>query len=263
MAIKSDRWIREMSEKHGMIEPYAENQVRLDENGQKLISYGVSSYGYDVRCAREFKVFTNVHSAIVDPKNFDERSFIDIESDVCIIPPNSFALARTIEYFRIPRNVLTVCLGKSTYARCGIIVNVTPLIKLITEFGLTIDKFINVIHDGLDISKMSTIGAGVLINSKVSIAAHTKIGNFVSINRNVSIGHHTTIGDYCSINPGTNIAGNVTIGEGTTIGMGVNIIDGIKIGKNTIIGAGSVVTKDIPDNVVAYGSPCKIIRDNG
>jgi len=127
MAIKSDRWIREMSEKHGMIEPYAENQVRYDVNGEKLISYGVSSYGYDVRCAREFKVFTNVHSAIVDPKNFDDRSFIDIESDVCIIPPNSFALARTIEYFRIPRNVLTVCLGKSTYARCGIIVNVTPL----------------------------------------------------------------------------------------------------------------------------------------
>lgn len=124
MAIKSDRWIREMSEKHGMIEPYAENQVRFDENGEKLISYGVSSYGYDVRCAREFKVFTNVHSAIVDPKNFDDKSFIDIESDVCIIPPNSFALARTIEYFRIPRNVLTVCLGKSTYARCGIIVNV-------------------------------------------------------------------------------------------------------------------------------------------
>ena len=98
MAIKSDRWIREMSEKHGMIEPYAENQVRFDENGEKLISYGVSSYGYDVRCAREFKVFTNVHSAIVDPKNFDDKSFIDIESDVCIIPPNSFALARTIEY---------------------------------------------------------------------------------------------------------------------------------------------------------------------
>mgnify|MGYP002662846135 CR=1 FL=1 len=127
MAIKSDRWIREMSEKHGMIEPYAENQVRFDANGEKLISYGVSSYGYDVRCAREFKVFTNVHSAIVDPKNFDDRSFIDIESDVCIIPPNSFALARTVEYFRIPRNVLTICLGKSTYARCGIIVNVTPL----------------------------------------------------------------------------------------------------------------------------------------
>ncbi|BBF76189.1 dCTP deaminase [Acinetobacter ursingii] len=127
MAIKSDRWIREMSEKHGMIEPYAENQVRFNPQGEKLISYGVSSYGYDVRCAPEFKVFTNVHSAIVDPKNFDEKSFIDIESDVCIIPPNSFALARTVEYFRIPRNVLTICLGKSTYARCGIIVNVTPL----------------------------------------------------------------------------------------------------------------------------------------
>jgi sugar O-acyltransferase (sialic acid O-acetyltransferase NeuD family) len=136
-------------------------------------------------------------------------------------------------------------------------------IKLVKELGLTIDKFINVIHDGLDISKMSTIGGGILINSKVSIAAHTTIGDFVSINRNVSIGHHTVISDYCSINPGANIAGNVTIGEGTTIGMGVNIIDGIKIGKNTIIGAGSVVTKDIPDNVVAYGSPCKIIRDNG
>jgi sugar O-acyltransferase (sialic acid O-acetyltransferase NeuD family) len=135
--------------------------------------------------------------------------------------------------------------------------------KLIKELGLTTDKFINVIHDGLDISKTSTIGSGVLINSKVSIAAHTKIGDFVSINKHVSIGHHVTIGDYCSINPGTNIAGNVTIGEGTTIGMGTNVINGIKIGKNTIIGAGSLVTKDIPDNVVAYGSPCKIIRDNG
>jgi sugar O-acyltransferase (sialic acid O-acetyltransferase NeuD family) len=135
--------------------------------------------------------------------------------------------------------------------------------QIIKELGLTTDKFINIIHSGLDISKMSSIGSGVLINSKVSIAAHTTIGNFVSINRHVSIGHHTIIGDYCSINPGTNIAGTVTIGEGTTIGMGVNIIDGVKIGKNTIIGAGSVVTKDIPDNVVAYGSPCKIIRENG
>ena len=135
--------------------------------------------------------------------------------------------------------------------------------KLIKELGLTTDKFINVIHDGLDMSKTSTIGSGVLINSKVSIAAHTKIGDFVSINKHVSIGHHVTIGDYCSINPGTNIAGNVIIGEGTTIGMGTNVINGIKIGKNTIIGAGSLVTKDIPDNVVAYGSPCKIIRDNG
>ncbi len=127
MSIKSDRWIRQMSEQYGMIEPFAPQQVRHNAQGEKMISYGVSSYGYDVRCAREFKVFTNVHSAIVDPKQFDEKSFIDIESDVCIIPPNSFALARTIEYFRIPRNVLTICLGKSTYARCGIIVNVTPL----------------------------------------------------------------------------------------------------------------------------------------
>jgi dCTP deaminase len=126
MSIKSDRWIREMAEKHGMIEPFAPQQVR-SEQGNRLISYGTSSYGYDVRCANEFKVFTNINSTIVDPKSFDERSFVNIESDVCIIPPNSFALARTIEYFRIPRKVLTICLGKSTYARCGIIVNVTPL----------------------------------------------------------------------------------------------------------------------------------------
>lgn len=134
--------------------------------------------------------------------------------------------------------------------------------KIIESLSPDITKFINVIHDGLDISKMSKIGYGVLINSKVSIAAHTTIGNFVSINRHVSIGHHTVINDYCSINPGTNIAGNVTIGEGTTIGMGTNILHQVKIGKNTIIGSGSVVTKDIPDNVVAYGSPCKVIRDN-
>ena len=127
MSIKSDKWIQKMSKKHGMIEPFSKNQVRLDDDGNKLISYGVSSYGYDVRCSNEFKVFTNIHSAVVDPKSFDEKSFVDINSDVCVIPPNSFALARTIEYFRIPRNVLTVCLGKSTYARCGIIVNVTPL----------------------------------------------------------------------------------------------------------------------------------------
>jgi sugar O-acyltransferase (sialic acid O-acetyltransferase NeuD family) len=134
--------------------------------------------------------------------------------------------------------------------------------QIIKNLGLTTDKFINIIHNGLDISKMSTIGSGVLINSKVSIAAHTTIRNFVSINRHVSIGHHTVISDYCSINPGTNIAGNVTIGEGTTIGMGTNVIDSRRIGKNTIIGAGSVVTKDIPDNVIAYGNPCKVIRDN-
>ena len=127
MSIKSDKWISQMSKNNKMIEPFSENQVRIDENGNKLISYGVSSYGYDVRCSNEFKVFTNIHSAVVDPKSFDEKRFVDIESDICVIPPNSFALARTVEYFRIPRNVLTICLGKSTYARCGIIVNVTPL----------------------------------------------------------------------------------------------------------------------------------------
>ena len=126
MTIKADRWIREMSETQGMIEPYEPGQVR-EANGQKLISYGTSSYGYDVRCSRQFKVFTNINSATVDPKNFDEGSFVDVENDVCIIPPNSFALASTVEYFRIPRDVFVVCLGKSTYARCGIIVNVTPL----------------------------------------------------------------------------------------------------------------------------------------
>lgn len=124
MSIKSDRWIRRMAAE-GMIEPFEPNQVRSIDN-RKIVSYGTSSYGYDIRCANEFKVFTNINSTIVDPKNFDTASFVDVVSDVCIIPPNSFALARTVEYFRIPRNVLTVCLGKSTYARCGIIVNVTP-----------------------------------------------------------------------------------------------------------------------------------------
>ena len=124
MSIKSDKWIRRMAAK-GMIEPFEPNQVR-SVDGRKIVSYGTSSYGYDIRCANEFKVFTNINSTIVDPKNFDTASFVDVVSDVCIIPPNSFALARTVEYFRIPRNVLTVCLGKSTYARCGIIVNVTP-----------------------------------------------------------------------------------------------------------------------------------------
>ena len=135
-------------------------------------------------------------------------------------------------------------------------------IKIVETLNPDFNKFMSIIHDGLDISYMSKLGRGVLINSKVSIAAHTTIGDFVSINRHVSIGHHTNIGDYCSINPGVNIAGNVTIGEGTTIGMGTNILHTVKIGKNSIIGSGSVVTKDIPDNVVAYGSPCKIIRDN-
>jgi dCTP deaminase len=117
MSIKSDHWIRRMAREHKMIEPFAEEQVR-HANGQKIVSYGTSSYGYDVRCAREFKIFTNINSTIVDPKRFDEKSFVDFDGEVCIIPPNSFALARTVEYFRIPRNVLTVCLGKSTYARC-------------------------------------------------------------------------------------------------------------------------------------------------
>ena len=126
MSVKPDHWIRQMSQEHGMIEPFEDGQVR-EVNNQKIISYGNSSYGYDVRCAPEFKIFTNINSAIVDPKNFDDASFVDVNSDVCIIPPNSFALARTVEYFRIPRDVLTICLGKSTYARCGIIVNVTPL----------------------------------------------------------------------------------------------------------------------------------------
>ena len=111
----------------GHDEPFEPGQVRYAENGNKVISYGTSSYGYDVRCADEFKIFTNINSAIVDPKAFDPNSFVDLQSDVCIIPPNSFALARTVEFFRVPRNVLTICLGKSTYARCGIIVNVTPL----------------------------------------------------------------------------------------------------------------------------------------
>jgi dCTP deaminase len=131
MSIKSDRWIRRMAEQQGMIEPFEPGQVKHSgsggSQGQRIVSYGTSSYGYDVRCSREFKVFTNINSTIVDPKAFDPGSFVDIESDVCIIPPNSFALARTVEFFRIPRDTLVVCLGKSTYARCGIIVNVTPL----------------------------------------------------------------------------------------------------------------------------------------
>ena len=120
-SIKADTWIRKMALEHGMIEPFEDRQVR-----QGVISYGLSSYGYDIRVADEFKVFTNINSTVVDPKNFDARSFVDVQADVCIIPPNSFALAKTVEYFRIPRDVLTVCVGKSTYARCGLIVNVTP-----------------------------------------------------------------------------------------------------------------------------------------
>jgi dCTP deaminase len=121
MSIKSDRWIQRMAREHRMIEPFAEAQVR-----DGVISYGVSSYGYDMRVSDEFKIFTNVHSTVVDPKRFDARSFVEYQGDVCIVPPNSFALARSVEYFRIPRDVLTICVGKSTYARCGIITNVTP-----------------------------------------------------------------------------------------------------------------------------------------
>ena len=119
--IKSDRWIRQLALEKGMIKPFEERQVR-----SAVISYGLSSYGYDLRIADEFKIFTNINSTVIDPKKFDPRSFVDVKGDVCIIPPNSFALARTVEYFRIPRTVLTICVGKSTYARCGIIVNVTP-----------------------------------------------------------------------------------------------------------------------------------------
>ena len=126
MSVKSDKWIRRMVKEHGMIEPFEPNQIKQNGSG-RIVSYGTSSYGYDVRCANDFRVFTNINSAIVDPKAFDPESFVHVESDVCIIPPNSFVLARTVEFFRIPRNVLTICLGKSTYARCGIIVNVTPL----------------------------------------------------------------------------------------------------------------------------------------
>ncbi len=125
MPIKSDKWIRRMAQQHGMIEPFEPEQVRRVD-GRSVISYGLSSYGYDIRCSNEFKIFTNVHSVVVDPKNFDPKSFVSVVGDECIVPPNSFALATTIEYFRIPRNVLTICLSKSTYARCGIIVNVTP-----------------------------------------------------------------------------------------------------------------------------------------
>ncbi len=121
MGLKADSWIREKSLKEGMIEPFCDEQIGTD-----VVSYGVSSYGYDIRVGNEFKIFTNVNSTVVDPKNFDDKNIVDFIGDICIVPPNSFALARTVEYFKIPKNVLAICLGKSTYARCGIIVNVTP-----------------------------------------------------------------------------------------------------------------------------------------
>ena len=121
MSIKADRWIKRMALEHGMIEPFVESQMR-----ENVVSFGLSSYGYDIRVADEFKVFTNINSTVIDPKAFDPRSFVDLKTDVCIVPPNSFALARSVEFFRIPRDVVTLCVGKSTYARCGLIVNVTP-----------------------------------------------------------------------------------------------------------------------------------------
>jgi dCTP deaminase len=126
MSLQSDKWIKEQAEQNGMIEPFVEEQVRYDEHGNKLVSYGLSSYGYDLRVSDEFMVFTNVYNSLVDPKNFNKDSFVSMRTEECIIPPNSFALARSVEYFRIPKDVLTMCIGKSTYARCGIIVNVTP-----------------------------------------------------------------------------------------------------------------------------------------
>lgn len=128
MSIKSDRWIREMALSKGMIEPFVDRQIRHSEHEEahRTVSFGLSSYGYDLRVADEFKIFTNVHNSIVDPKKFTEDSFVEVKTQVCVVPPNSFALARSVEYFRIPRAILTICLGKSTYARCGIIVNVTP-----------------------------------------------------------------------------------------------------------------------------------------
>jgi dCTP deaminase len=125
MGVHADHWIRRMAQEHGMIEPFEEKLIRT-KDGAPIISYGLSSYGYDLRVADEFKVFTNVYSAVVDPKAFDDRSFVEMRGESCLVPPNSFALARSVEYFRIPRDVLTLCIGKSTYARCGIIVNVTP-----------------------------------------------------------------------------------------------------------------------------------------
>ena len=144
MTIKSDRWIRRMATEHAMIDPFTDQQIRaVDAQGRKVISYGVSSYGYDMRVAPEFKIFTNVLSAIVDPKEFDSRSFVEYEGDVCIVPPNSFALARSVEYFRIPRNVLTICVGKSTYARCGVITNVEPSLQAaFVDFGLKKQGFL-------------------------------------------------------------------------------------------------------------------------
>jgi sugar O-acyltransferase (sialic acid O-acetyltransferase NeuD family) len=192
----------------------------------------------------------------------DNLYSINNMSNIHIYNNMNLSILNTFEHDGFNINILdNVNMDEYTMLTLGVY-QPTHKKKIVETLNPDIEKFINIIHDGLDISNTSKLGRGVLINSKVSIAAHTTIGDFVSINRHVSIGHHTNIGDYCSINPGTNIAGNVTIGEGTTIGMGTNILHTVKIGKNSIIGSGSVVTKDIPDNVVAYGSPCKVIRDN-
>lgn len=125
MSIRPDTWIKKMAREYGMIEPFVEEQVRVVD-GRPVVSYGMSSFGYDIRVSKEFRIFTNVHGSIIDPKNFDSKGLVEVTSDVCLVPPNSFALALSVEWFRIPRNVMTICVGKSTYARCGIIVNVTP-----------------------------------------------------------------------------------------------------------------------------------------
>lgn len=181
---------------------------------------------------------------------------VDIFNNLHLPIQNSF------EHDKFVLNILDECDMKNYNSYSLGVYQPSHKKKIVELLNPSIDKFVNIIHNGLDISKTSSIGKGLLINSKVSVAAHSKIGNFVSINRHVSIGHHTIIGDYSSINPGTNIAGNVHVGEGTTIGMGTNILHNVRIGNNSIIGAGSTVTKDIPDNVVAYGSPCVVIRDN-
>lgn len=173
-------------------------------------------------------------------------------------------LSLSIEHsFINPKFITTLKTELENYQDCFLGVNKSHNKKRIFEtFNIDINNFVNIIHKTSSISNTTTLGKGCLINSLVSVAAHTKIGNFVSLNRNSSVGHHTILENYVTIQPGSNVCGFVTIGENTLIGVGANVIDGIKIGKNSIIGAGSVVTKDIPDNVIAYGNPCKVIRKN-
>jgi sugar O-acyltransferase (sialic acid O-acetyltransferase NeuD family) len=184
---------------------------------------------------------------------------------------NQFPIIEIINNFNLPieyelsnsKFQIVIKSEIDTYEHCFLGVNKSINKSLVyNKFGIQFSEFINVIHKSSQISTTTKLGKGCLINSLVSVAAHSKLGNFVSLNRNSSIGHHTTLEDFVTIQPGANVAGFVTIGENTLVGMGANIFDGVKIGKNSIIGAGSVVTKDIPDNVVAYGNPCKIIRTN-